>query len=186
LRRLPPPGTIFDIGGGNGYVDRAMQDAGLDVVMVEPGAEGIQNALGRGVRNVVRGTLDDLHPAPGSLAAVSLFDVLEHIPDDIGFLRQIHSLMKPGGRIYITVPAYQWLWSHEDSNAGHARRYTRSPDPGSLYHWLLSGFGTLFRLPSTSIYCVESRTGWACALPLQPRVLRASTTSQPIHLSEPD
>jgi hypothetical protein len=55
---------------------------------------------------------------------VCLFDVVEHITDHVGFLRGIHGLMQAGGRIYLTVPAYQWLWSHEDTSAGHARRYT--------------------------------------------------------------
>jgi SAM-dependent methyltransferase len=124
MKRFSPRGTVYDVGGGNGYVARALQDAGLDVVLVEPGADGVQNALKRGVRKVVHGTLDDVEVLPGSVAAVCMFDVIEHIANDLGFLQGIHRLMEPRGRIYITVPAYGWLWSHEDCAAGHARRYT--------------------------------------------------------------
>jgi hypothetical protein len=53
-----------------------------------------------------------------------LFDVVEHIADDSGFLAGINRLIVPEGRVYITVPAYQWLWSSEDILAGHSRRYT--------------------------------------------------------------
>jgi hypothetical protein len=63
--------------------------------------------------------------APQTLPAVGLFDVLEHVEDDRAFLRDLHSVMKPSGRIYITVPAYQALWSLDDDQAGHYRRYSR-------------------------------------------------------------
>jgi hypothetical protein len=37
VKQYPPPGPFFDIGGGNGFVAKAMQDAGLGVVLVDPG-----------------------------------------------------------------------------------------------------------------------------------------------------
>lgn len=123
LRQFPPPGTFFDIGGGNGCVARAIQDAGLDVVLIEPGSDGARNAVHRGIRHVLRGTLDDAAMAPGKLPAAGLFDVLEHISEDVGFLRNIHRLLVPGGRLYVTVPAWQSLWSGDDELSGHARRY---------------------------------------------------------------
>ncbi len=124
LRRFPPEGTFFDIGGGNGCVAQAIQDAGWEVVLVEPGHAGAQNARKRGIRQVVQATLEDAHFRPATLLAAGLFDVIEHIEDDRKFLRQIRSFLKPNGRIYITVPAFQSLWSHEDEHAGHWRRYT--------------------------------------------------------------
>ena len=60
----------------------------------------------------------------GSLPAIGVFDVVEHIEDDLGFLLHLRDLLKPGGMLYLTVPAYNFLWSHEDVNAGHFRRYT--------------------------------------------------------------
>ena len=59
------------------------------------------------------------------MAGAGLFDVLEHIPDDAGSLGGVHRLLAPGGgRLYLTVPAYPWLWSPEDELSGHCRRYT--------------------------------------------------------------
>ena len=123
MRRFPPPGTVFDVGGGNGYVALGLQQAGIPVVLVEPGREGVQNARARGVETLVCATLEDAGFHPGALPAVGLFDVLEHIQADAAFLHSIHNLLAPGGRIYLTTPAYQALWSADDDYAGHYRRY---------------------------------------------------------------
>jgi SAM-dependent methyltransferase len=124
ITAYPPPGTLFDIGGGNGYVARAVQDMGTDVVLVEPGSSGAQNARMRGVRHVVHSTLENAGFHRGTLPSVGLFDVLEHIQEDQAFLEDLNLLMRPGGRVYVTVPAYEALWSGEDDLAGHWRRYT--------------------------------------------------------------
>lgn len=122
VRRHQPGGTIYDIGGGNGFVSKALQDAGWEVALVEPGS-GAENARRRGVERVVRATLEDALFEPGSFPAACAFDVIEHIEDDLSFLEEIHNLLEPGGMLYLTVPAYEWLWSQEDINAGHFRRY---------------------------------------------------------------
>ena len=124
VRRNPPAGAIFDIGGGNGCVSRALLDAGFDSVVVEPGPSGARNAVARGVPNVICSTLEDAGFPPQSIAAVGLFDVIEHIADDAGFLASLNRYLLPGGKIYLTVPAYQSLWSQEDVLAGHCRRYS--------------------------------------------------------------
>lgn len=53
-----------------------------------------------------------------------MMDVLEHIPDDAGALRFAVEQVKPGGWIFITVPAFPWLWSSHDRALKHYRRYT--------------------------------------------------------------
>src|SRR5579872_4182192 len=102
IRLFPPPGTIFDVGGGNGCVALAIQESGFDVVLVEPGLEGVRNAFQRGVRLVVQSTLEGAGVLAGTLPAVGLFDVLEHVRDDLDFLRSTRDLMIREGRIYIT------------------------------------------------------------------------------------
>ena len=125
LRQYPPPGPLFDIGGGNGFVAKAMQDAGFEVVLVEPGPAGAMNARRRGIQHVVLATLADAGFLPESLPAIGLFDVVEHIEDDHKFLQTIHVHLASQGRIYLTVPAYQALWSEADVVAGHHRRYSK-------------------------------------------------------------
>jgi len=55
---------------------------------------------------------------------VGAFDVLEHIDDHVGALKEWKRVLKDDGAILITVPAYQWLWSDHDVSLHHKRRYT--------------------------------------------------------------
>jgi SAM-dependent methyltransferase len=124
MRRFPPNGAVVDIGGGNGFVAAGIQNAGMDVLLVEPGQTAAATARQRGVRNVVCATLEDAGFADDSLPSAAAFDVLEHLADDRANLALIHKLLRPRGRLYISVPAYQFLFSGEDHFAGHFRRYT--------------------------------------------------------------
>lgn len=124
---FPPPagGPIFDIGGGNGFVSKGLMQAGFESVLVEPGEAGAANGKKRGVPTVICATTTSAGFRNSTLSAVGLFDVIEHIEDDLPFLVSIRELLQPGGRLYATVPAYPALWSQEDVLAGHFRRYTR-------------------------------------------------------------
>jgi SAM-dependent methyltransferase len=57
-------------------------------------------------------------------AAVS-YNVLEHIEDDIGALKTMRALVRPGGYVIIVVPAFPFAMSPVDVATGHVRRYTR-------------------------------------------------------------
>ena len=124
LNRFPPQaGQIWDVGGGNGFVALAIQKSGIKVTLVEPGL-GAKTAFQRGVRSVIQASFDDLKLKPGFLPSVGLFDVIEHIQDDLRFLQKIFDVIEPNERVYLTVPAYKILWSVEDKQAQHFRRYT--------------------------------------------------------------
>jgi SAM-dependent methyltransferase len=124
VKRFPPSGAVFDIGGGNGFVARGIQELGFEVVLLEPGPLGSRNAKLRGIQNVVCASLEDARFLPATIGAAGLFDVIEHIENDREFLQSVCNYLVPAGRVYITVPAYQALWSHEDIDAGHFRRYS--------------------------------------------------------------
>jgi SAM-dependent methyltransferase len=126
VQRFPSHGCVFDVGGGNGHVARALRDAGLEAVVVEPGADGARAAFDRGLAPVVNATTESAGFREATLPAIGIFDVLEHIQDDKAFLRHLHGLLVPGGRLYVTVPAYRVLWSVDDERAGHHRRYVAS------------------------------------------------------------
>ena len=53
-----------------------------------------------------------------------LFDVLEHIEDESGFLRSVRFHLAEHGKLVVNVPAHQWLYSDYDRAAGHVRRYS--------------------------------------------------------------
>jgi hypothetical protein len=117
-------GTFVDVGGGNGFVSMGLQMLGYPVLLVEPGPSGARNAKNRGVEHVVQGLWGTAFVKKRSAGAIGLFDVVEHIEDDVAFLSDIHQTLADDGRIYITVPALSYLWSSEDKLAGHFRRYT--------------------------------------------------------------
>lgn len=126
IANLYPPedaGTIFDIGGGNGFVALGLKNAGFEVAVVEPGIAGAVNAKKRGISPVICATSESANFSPGCLPALGLFDVVEHIEDDLAFLQSLRELLKSRSRLYLTVPAYTSLWSEDDVRAGHFRRY---------------------------------------------------------------
>ena len=124
VKRHCPERVFFDIGGGNGFVSKALQDNGIEAALVEPGIEGCRNARTRKLDTIICSTLENAEFKKDTIEAVGLFDVVEHIEDDVQFIELIHSYLKKEGHIFITVPAYKALWSNEDTDAGHYRRYT--------------------------------------------------------------
>lgn len=124
INKFSPSSTFFDVGGGNGFVAQHLQANGIKTVLIEPGIQGCVNAKERGLETVVCSTLEEIALKENSIPSIGVFDVVEHIEDDVQFLKSLHKYLTPNGLLYITVPAYQFLWSNEDNDAGHFRRYT--------------------------------------------------------------
>jgi SAM-dependent methyltransferase len=117
-------GEIFDIGGGNGYVSKALQENGYEVVLIEPDIKGVVNAKKRGVRNVVCASFDDLEWTEQKMNNAALFDVIEHVKNDHDFIRQLGMHVADDGLLFVTVPSHNILFSIEDEHDGHFRRYS--------------------------------------------------------------
>ena len=116
--------VFFDIGGGNGFVSLRLQNEKFNVTLIEPGIQGAKAAKRRGVDQVICSTFEDAGLTHNSMESAGMFDVIEHIEDDFEFLSSLYKLIQTEGKIYISVPAFQMLWSEEDIDAGHFRRYT--------------------------------------------------------------
>lgn len=126
IQRYPPSGPILDVGGGNGFVAQQLQREGLAVSLLEPGSLGANNARkNRQINEVINSTFEAANFPNESLSAVGLFDVLEHIEEDGLFLKNVWLTLKPGGYLYATVPAFNFLWSASDNYAEHCRRYSK-------------------------------------------------------------
>ncbi len=119
-----PNNVFFDIGGGNGFVTKKLEEKGISTVLLEPGIQGCINARKRNLKTIVCSTLENASFKSNTIPSVGLFDVVEHIENDVEFLATIYKYMKDDGYIFITVPAFQSLWSNDDVYAGHFRRYT--------------------------------------------------------------
>ena len=125
VRRYPPAdGPIFDVGAGNGFVAAALERAGFPTIAIEPNRTGATNAVERGVKRVVCGSLPSSVFRERTAGAIGLFDMIEHVEDDRGFLASLQPYLREYGRLYITTPAYRWLWSENDARSGHFRRHT--------------------------------------------------------------
>lgn len=124
LRRwCAPYRRVLDFGAGNGRFTFAIRENGNDVVALEPDSE-LRNAIhARGVG--VATSLGDLQTGPLFDGVYSL-NVLEHIEDDQDALSRIRGLLRPGGGLFLYVPAFPILYSANDRRVGHFRRYRRA------------------------------------------------------------
>lgn len=62
----------------------------------------------------------------GAFDVVAALDVIEHVASETEILAELRRVLAPGGRLLVSVPAYQWAWSDHDVANGHHRRYTRA------------------------------------------------------------
>ena len=121
---LPASAEILEVGAGTGSNLKMLQALG-HVDAIEPDAGARALASQRGGFEVGGGLLPDgVELADGRYDMIVLFDVLEHIEDDIGSLSVLRRKLAPGGRMVLTVPAAPWLWSAHDLAHHHKRRYT--------------------------------------------------------------
>ena len=118
-----PDKKIVDIGCGTGGVipmlSKHGQVLGLDI---EPRA--LDFCRSKGFHNVaLMENFYDTGQPDESADLVSLFDVLEHFEDDLKALNEINRILKSGGFVFLSVPAFKILWSELDEVAHHRRRY---------------------------------------------------------------
>jgi SAM-dependent methyltransferase len=124
--RVPPhPGTqLLDVGCGTGAILVSLSEryaaAGIDA-----SPQAVAFCRKRGIPSVSVGNLSDT-AAGVQYDVITLLDVVEHIDDDLGVLRDAYVRVRDNGGILITVPAFPSLWSVHDELNHHKRRYTRS------------------------------------------------------------
>lgn len=113
---------ILDFGAGIGTFAAAIAKEGYAVTCVEPDSRQATMVAQSGLK--VYCLLDQV--ADASMDYIYTLNVLEHIENDQAALHQLKRKLKPGGRLFIYVPAFQTLYSSMDRKVGHYRRYTAS------------------------------------------------------------
>lgn len=126
-RELPPGFSVLEVGCGTGNVLRVLRRAcpSGTVVGLELCFEGLQHAKRRSLALLVQGDVR-AYPFAKPFSLICMFDVLEHVPNEHSTLTSLYNNLAPGGKLLLTVPAHQFLWSYFDEAAHHCRRYSLS------------------------------------------------------------
>jgi SAM-dependent methyltransferase len=114
---------VLDVGCGAGGMLGPLSRYG-DVTGIDTSEELVAYCRERGFEKVLTGSAYDPPVPPGSMDLITLFDTIEHIPDDVRALTECRRRLAPGGLFFISVPAYQFLYANNDRIAHHERRYT--------------------------------------------------------------
>ena len=113
---------VLDMGSGAGNMAHHLAHYG-HVVGLDYNARPLAVASQR-VLDACQGFGDEAPFADDSFDLVALLDTVEHIPNELGVFSECRRVLKPGGKLIVTVPAFMWLWSYNDEINDHERRYT--------------------------------------------------------------
>ena len=148
--KLDPPGTwcfhealfemlrgieghlFLEVGCGAGDTSHKLLERGYNGVGIDFSPTAIEQAsrklmpfIEEGRYNLIEANFLDNPPLSNDFNIVMSLFVMEHVQDDVGFLRLLKSKVRPGGHIIISVPGRKDKWSLEDETTGHLRRYDR-------------------------------------------------------------
>lgn len=128
-------GRVLEIGSGIGNISKLFLEAGRSIMLsdlrdnylgiIQEQFSGHPNLLGFRQLDLVHPQFDAVYTdLMDSFDSAFALNVVEHIQDDVLALRNLAKLVKPGGKVAILVPAYQWLYNQFDAHLHHYRRYT--------------------------------------------------------------
>jgi SAM-dependent methyltransferase len=115
---------ILDVGCGMGGMLPELARFGRPIG-IDSDRRSIEICRERGFENSFLGGGQEIAARDSAIDLVTFFDCLEHLPDDRAALAEARRVLAPGGHLFLSVPAYQFLFSNNDRVARHFRRYTR-------------------------------------------------------------
>jgi SAM-dependent methyltransferase len=120
-------GSVLEVGCGVGTFTRRIADSPaltrlLSIDISEPAVARCKALVHSPVVEVRRA---DVQQIEGVFDLVVCMNVLEHIADHLAALRHMLRLIRPGGSLFLLVPAHQWLYTSFDAESGHHRRYNK-------------------------------------------------------------
>jgi len=130
-RHFAKPGRVLDVGCAAGFFLSVMQESGWDVTGLEP-SDAIRPHAQRliGEDNVRAGLLGEVDLEPGSFDLVTMWDVIEHIPDPVAAVKEVGKLLAPGGKFLIET-------QNVDSHAARllGKRWQHYKHAEHIYHF---------------------------------------------------
>jgi len=115
---------VLDVGCGTGLILEKISNRSF-AVGIDFSSQALSFCKQRGLKNLIKGNVQDLPIRDSSVDLVLALDLLEHIEDDKGLIKEIQRTLKPDGYLLATVPAHQFLWSDHDEALHHYRRYSK-------------------------------------------------------------
>ena len=115
---------ILDVGCGTGSLTKSLTPFG-DVYGFDISETAVYFCRQQGLYNIKVGDINNLPYEDNFAEIIVCSDMLEHVDDDIHALKELYRVLKPNGRLVITVPAHKFLWSVHDEALSHRRRYTK-------------------------------------------------------------
>ena len=133
-------GRLLDIGCGTGDFLRICLEAGWTVTGIEPNESARALAKEKVVQSSIFPSLEELSSAgEEKFEVITLWHVLEHLPDLYEQIRMIKSLLKPNGSLFIAVP------NHNSHDAGHYKSFWAAYDvPRHLWHFSRTSIKCIF------------------------------------------
>ncbi len=154
---------LLDVGAGFGSMFQALTSFGF-VDAFEPEERLHEVLQQRGYRSLFL-TWKDVFRSNETYDVVGAFDVVEHSKDEDYILSNMYQVLRPGGKVIISVPAYQWLWSKHDEINNHYRRYTKKMLSNSLKRVGFTveyvGYWNTFLFPLALVARLLNRSGGA-------------------------
>jgi len=113
---------VLDVGCGPGNMLDVLSAHG-ETFGSDFSADALLFCLGRGHQRVVRADFHSLPVKADSFDLITCIDVLEHLENDRSAIAELQRILRPGGLLVVSVPAFQFLWGDHDTLYGHHRRY---------------------------------------------------------------
>ena len=141
---------ILEIGcSGGPTIQQLLADGYRHITGIDISAEGIELCHRQGLADTHVMDAQKIAFGDGEFDVITASDVLEHLADAPGALREWRRLLKPGGVLIVFVPAFQFLWTEHDELNRHFQRFTRP---------------RLCRLLVEAGFAVERSSYWDCAI----------------------
>src|SRR5688572_5426013 len=120
--------TVLDAGCGTGYNIEHYEKAGHTVFAFDIAKEAISGVQRKGFLRICQASVTEIPYRSGTFDFVFSFDVVQQLSMKEGeqALQEMHRVLKPGGRLFIRVAAFEWLRSSHDAELHTQHRYTRS------------------------------------------------------------